>query len=136
MTKNRIGFSLILILAITALVSSAPAHAGAIEVVLEPLEKGGSMDGVAALHTRGKLEGFVLRVFGKLPDGTMLGVAVVKKGVVIDVAKLEIMLGSGAVRLYSDRDVSPVFPLAEIDEILVFRGPNVVLRGQVLRTPR
>lgn len=126
---------LVAALIVTALATSPPAHAGTTKVLLVGTNTPYEIGGTAALTTRGKYEDFAVRVFAALPDGTMLSVAIVKKGEMIEIAKLPIELGSGIVRLNNKLHVSPVFPLGGIQEILVFRGKEQVLRGTVPTLP-
>jgi hypothetical protein len=137
MNSKSLRLTVALIFAVVALAASQPAQAGTKKFVLSPVDPGMKMEGIAALSTRGKIEQFTVRVFADLPDvpGPSadridgLVVAIVKNGEKIDVAKLFIELGSGIVTLDNRMHVSPVFPVAEIEEVLVFKGTKLLLRG-------
>jgi hypothetical protein len=130
MNSKSLRLTVALIFAVVALAASQPAQAGTKKFVLSPVDPGMKMEGIAALSTRGKIEQFTVRVFADLPDrrdGFI--VAIVKNGEKIDVAKLFLELGSGIVTLDNRMHVSPAFPVAEIEEVLVFQGEKLFLRG-------
>jgi hypothetical protein len=68
-----------------------------------------------------------VRVFGDMPDDSLLIVQVVTKEGTFDVGTIKMFLGSGSLILYSTFMPSPAFPLANVQAVIVRDVHNQLL---------
>jgi hypothetical protein len=68
-----------------------------------------------------------VRVFGDMPDDSLLIVQVVTKDGTFDVGTITMFLGSGSLILYSTFMPSPAFPLANVQAVIVRDVHNQLL---------
>lgn len=118
--RNTKRAALTLALALALLATAAQAGVKAFK--LEPMNPSMEVDGIVKMTTKGSLQKLDLRVFaGELKEGTMLLVSIVRAddGGRIDVARIELVLGSALLQLSSRKDVSPVFPFKGLLEVYV-----------------
>lgn len=121
--RNKSLSVLSMALVLCGVLVAGSAQAGVVGVQLDSMRRDIPVDGVAQLIAKGRSETFDLRVFTPtLKDGTMLLVSIRRNSddvARINVAKVEVVLGSALLRLDNRSSVSPVFPLRGVQEIWV-----------------
>lgn len=83
--------------------------------------------GYCMIKSEDGIEMVGVRVFGDMPDDTLLIVQVVTKDGTFDVGTIKMFLGSGSLVLYSTFMPSPAFPLADVRAVMVRDAENTLL---------
>ena len=131
---------LILSLAITSLLVAIPATAGTTTIELSPMPVPGSSRawGMAATSTARQGQRFLVRADAGLPNGSAVVISVeiddpAGPSMWVAVAKGEIQLGTVVVILSNDKDISPVFPVNQINRVRVSYRGRVILQGSFFK---
>lgn len=83
--------------------------------------------GYCTIKSEDGVEMLGIRVFGDMPDDTILIVQVATKAGTFDVGTINMFLGSGSLVLYSSLLPSSAFPLSEVQSITVRDARNPLL---------
>ena len=129
---------LILSLAITSLLVAIPATAGTTTIELSPMSESVKAWGMAATSTARKGQRFLVRADAGLPNGSAVVISVeiddpAGPSMWVAVAKGEIQLGTVVVILSNDKDISPVFPVNQINRVRVSYRGRVILQGSFFK---
>ena len=75
------------------------------------------------------IEIFTVSAMAKVPSRTMLTVQVSNQADSFEIGAVRMLLGLGAFEQWSTLDASPVFPVAALERITVYRGKEAILEG-------
>ena len=131
----------ILSIAIISLLVASPAAAGTRTLRLEPVSMDQEAWGLASLTSSRKVDTFTVRAdadFASLVTMVVISVNLFDGSVAgrwVDVARAEMRLGTSLTVLSSDKDISPVFPVADIRGVRVSHRGRVILESSLSNIP-
>jgi len=123
----------LVLLAMFAIPIAALAQADYSKVVeLSPTKYGmtlGAAGKVSIEVTSKGIEIFTISAMAETANRTVLTVQIYRRGVNFEIGDVRMLLGMGTLEQWSTVNPSPVFPVTELQGVIVYQGKEVILEG-------